>query len=151
MKMSDNSSNHSDDYIPISIEQLIEEFEFYESDKIRDLYYDLKNRIPYFIDDMQFFDIFSFIMDNRFSQYKKYLFEATHSQLEYFKNEYCDEINTSLFVLNNFLKIQNPKIYKRLNINYQDWFEFCYNFTTIKKPVRYDYEYEFELPNQIVD
>lgn len=139
MKMSDNSSDHSDDYKPISIEELIEEFEFNESDKILDLYYDLKNRIPYFIDDMQFFDIFSFIIDNRFSQYKKYLFEATHSQLEYFKNEYCDEINTSLFVLNNFLKIQNPKIYKRLNINYQDWFEFCYNFTTIKKPVRYDF------------
>lgn len=52
--------------------------------------------------------------------------------------EYRDEINTTLFVLNNFLKSQSIKTYKHLKINYQDWFDFCYNFTTIKQPERYE-------------
>lgn len=140
--MSDNNSNYSDDND--SIEQLIDEFEFHESEKIHDFYYDLKNRFPWFIDDMEYHDIFHFIIDQRFSQYQSYSYpnHTTNRQLDYFEQEYRDEINTTLFVLNNFLKNQSIKTYKKLKINYQDWFEFCSNFTTIKQRERYN----FELP-----
>ena len=138
MKMSDNNSDYSDDHD--TLEQLIETFEFHESEKIHDLYYDLKNRFIWFIDDLQFHDILYFIIDQRFSQYQGYTISASNRQLDYFEQEYRDEINTTLFVLNNFLKSQSIKTYKKLKINYQDWFDFCYNFTTIKAPERYNFE-----------
>jgi hypothetical protein len=137
--MSDNNSNYSDDHI--TLEQLIDDFYLHESEKIHDLYYDI-NRFCWFIDDMEFHDLFNFIINQRFSQYQNYTISASKHQLDYFELEYRDEINTTLFVLNNFLKNQNIKTYKKLKINYQDWFEFCYNFTMIKTPKHY----EFELP-----
>ena len=133
------SDNNSDDNKPKTIEQLIDEFEFYESEKIHDFYYDLKNRFIWFIDSMEYHDIFHLIIDQRFSQYQYqgYLDLVTNKQLDYFEMEYHTEIKTTHFVLNNFLKSQNIKTYKKLKIDYQDWFEFCYNFTTIKNPERY--------------
>lgn len=142
MKISDNNNNNSDysddDNKPKTIEQLIETFEFHESEKIHDLYYDIKYRFCWFIDDLQFHDLFNFIIDQRFSQYQSYSISASNRQLDYFELQYRDEINTTLFVLNNFLKSQSIKTYKHLKISYQDWFEFCYNFTTIKQPERYE-------------
>lgn len=131
MSDSDCSDNHN------SIEHLIEKFEFNESDKIHDFYYDLKNRFTWFIDSMKYHDIFHFIIDQRFSQYQGCYILASNRQFDYFEQEYRNEINTTLLVLNNFLKIQNIKTYKKLKINYQDWFDFCYNFTTIKAPTDY--------------
>lgn len=128
MKMSDNNS---DDYNPKTTEQLIDKFEFYESEKIHDFYYDLKSRFIWFIDSMEYHDFFQFIIDQRFSQYQGYTILATDKQLDYFEMEYQTEIKTTYFILNNFLKSQRIKTYKKLKINYQDWFDFCYKFTTL--------------------
>jgi len=120
-----------------SITELIDEFEFHESEKIHNFYYDLKYRFPWFIDSMEYHDIFHFIIDQRFSQCQGYPILASNCQFNYFEKEYHTEINNSLFVINNFLKIQSIKTYKKLKINYRDWFDFCYNFTTIKAPADY--------------
>jgi len=128
--MSDNNSDCSDNH------NSIDQFEFNESEKIHNLYYDLKNRFIWFIDDMDYHDLFNFIIDHRFSQYQGCYILASNRQFDYFQQEYRNEINTTLFVLNNFLKNQSIKTYKKLKINYQDWFEFCYIFTTIKQPGR---------------
>lgn len=130
-----------------STEELIEDFESHESEKIHDFYDDFKYRFPWFIDSMEYHDILNFIIDQRFSQYQGYPILASNRQFNYFEKEYGTEINSSLFVINNFLRIQNIKTYKYLEINYQDWFDFCYNFTTIKTPT----DFNFELPEMSDD
>lgn len=138
--MNDYDSDNSDDSDNSKPkDQLIDEFELNESEKIHDFYYNLKNRFPYFIDCMEYHNIFDFIIDKKFLQYQRYNISASNYQLVYFQREYCDEINTTLVVLNNFFRYQSNKIYKNIKINYQDWFEFCYNFTSIKKPISYSF------------
>lgn len=134
MKDLEYISDDSDDNFD---EDIIGRFELDESEKIHDFYYDIKNRFTWFIDSMEYHDIFHFIIDTKFSQYRGYPILASNRQFDYFEHEYHNEINTTLLVINNFLKIQNIKTYKKLKINYQDWFDFCYNFTTIKAPEDY--------------
>lgn len=146
MKMSDDEDQ------PKSIQEQIEDFEFHESVKIHDFYDDLKSRFSYFLDDMQFHDLFNFIIDQRF--YTQINQKTTKDF--YFENEYCMEIQCTLSIISDFLRRQDPKIYKhlskenRVTIRYQDWYEFCYNFTTIKAPTHYDNS-DFELPEMSDD
>ena len=131
MKVNSDSDSCNSDEIVKTKHDLIDSFEFNESDIILDFYYDLKGRFSYFIDDMNFCDLLNFIIDQKFSQFYGYNNNADYNQIKYFDQEYSMEINTTLWILNNFLKK-----YKRFQVNYNDWFEFCYNFTTIKKPTK---------------
>jgi len=112
-----------------SKDDVVEKFEFDQSDTVLNFYYDLKSRHCYFISLMQFHDIFDFIIDNRFSQFYGYNYDATSIEKNYFYNEYKTEIYNTLYIINDFLKTQDPKIYRYLQINKIDWFCFCYNFT----------------------
>ena len=129
MMINDNFEDDDADELIESKDDILEKFEFYEMDTILNFYYDLKSRYSYFINYMQFHDIFDFIIDNRFSQFYGYNYDATIIEKNYFYNKYETEIYNTLYIINDFLKTQDPKIYRLLKINKTDWFCFCYNFT----------------------
>lgn len=96
-----------------------------ETDYIMDIYYDLENRFPYFLDKARFCDIFHFIVDNKFGIYKnnkKYY----SRNMDYFIYEYKSEIDASFYVINNYLSK-----FKNCSIDYTIFLKFAYDFTTI--------------------
>jgi hypothetical protein len=114
------SENHED-----FEESEIDKFIFKETDYIMDIYYDLKDRIPYFLDKLHFSDLLHFIIDIKFNLYKnKTIYNQKH--INYFEDEYAQEIHCILYVLNNYLLK-----YKKFQIDYETFLLFSYNFTTI--------------------
>lgn len=114
-------SNYKDEFQ----ENEIDKFIFNESDYIMDVYYDLKDRIPYFIDQLGFSDLLHFIIDIKFNMYRDN-HNYHQPQLDYFEHEYKKEIDSILYVLNNYLRK-----YNKLQINYNTFLLFSYRFTTI--------------------
>lgn len=106
-------------------ENEIDKFIYYESDYIMDLYYDLKDRLPYFLDKLTFSNLLHFIIDLKFGIYKNNKRYNQHT-LDYFENEYQQEIQGMLYVINNYLHK-----YKKFQITYDVFLLFSYDFTTI--------------------
>lgn len=161
-------------------ENEIDKFIFNETDYLMDLYYDLKDRIPYFLDKLNFSNFIDFISKIKFNIYQPtYNFKTLHvsetdinwmdlhfstileipiekitdfniqktnidtnelqstpdihfksmlgkKNIHYFAQEYETEINSSLFIINNYLSK-----YKHFQINYDTFLLFSYKFTTI--------------------
>lgn len=122
--MDSDSENHSDFYEEFDKDQ-IDEFITNETDYIMDLYYDLQDRFPYFLDKARFPDIINFIIDNHFGLYKNKK-KYNEKDMEYFIYEYNSEINASLYVINNYLQK-----YKKFSLEYDIFIKFAYDFTTI--------------------
>lgn len=122
--MDNESEIFSDCHEEIENDQ-IDEFITYETDYIMDLYYDLQDRLPYFLDKARFPDIMNLIIDNKFDIYTNNKRYDTRD-LEYFKNEYKSEIDASIYVINNYLKK-----YRRFSLDYDIFTKFAYDFTTI--------------------
>jgi hypothetical protein len=101
----------------------IDKFISDETDYLLDLYYDLKDRIPYFLDKMHFHHLSDFIIDNKFNTYEN---NKRYSNLDYFYSEYKTEINAALFVINGYLCK-----YKKFQITFDTFIRFAYDFTTI--------------------
>ena len=121
----DSENESLSDYREEFQENEIDAFIFKETDYIMDLYYDIKDRIPYFLDKLQFSDLLHFIIDLKFSLYnnnKRY----DNKNLTYFEHEYTQEINGILYVINNYLYK-----YKKLQVNYDTFLLFSYDFTTV--------------------
>lgn len=102
----------------------IDHFISHETDYILDLYYDIRDRVPYFLDRIRFPDLFNFILDNKFNMYKneKYYDER---KLDKFYTEYKSEINGILYVINGYLSK-----YKKFQIDSDIFWLFAYDFTT---------------------
>ena len=86
---------------------------------------DLKKRVfNYFLDKMYYTELMSFIIDQKFGV----KVNLNDKQLLYlFKKVYKQEINSTLFVLNNFLtKLR----YSKLQISENDWINFCLKYTS---------------------
>jgi hypothetical protein len=121
--MSDNecSFGFQNEYI----ENHIDKFIFYETDYIMDLYYDLRDRLPYFLDKLHFTDLLDFIIDIKFNlsyNYKSY----NPGTLDYFESEYSTELIACLYVINNYMKK-----YKKFTIGYDIFLLFAYEFTSV--------------------
>jgi hypothetical protein len=102
---------------------LIDKFISNETDNIIDIYYDIQDRFPYFLNNSRFPDFMNFIIDNNFGLYnnnKKY----NQAHIDYFIYDYNTEINTCLYLINKYL------YYKKTSIDYTIFVEFAYNFTT---------------------
>lgn len=122
--MDSENENLSDHYEEFE-ETEIDKFIFTETDYIMDLYYDIKDRIPYFLDKLHFHHLLHFIIDLKFGHYKipsKY----NEKQLNYFEHEYQQEIHGMLYVINNYLTK-----YKKFQIDYNTFLLFSYKFTTV--------------------
>ena len=103
---SGNESDYDEKYDSIN------KLELNDYDVILDLYYDIQNRFPYFIDKMSFSNLFSLIT-----------LEITLDKKCHDENFYCkysNEIENTFYVLSTY----------NFEINYNDWYNFCYNFTT---------------------
>ena len=97
-------------------EDPIDSFISYESDNIIDLYYEMENRFPYFLNEMRSSHIMCFIIDYNFGLYentKKY----DEQNLNYFEHEFITEIDTTLMLINNYVYQ-----FKKLKINYYIYF-----------------------------
>jgi hypothetical protein len=113
--------NNDNDYK----ENIIDKFMFDESDYIMDLYYDLRDRLPYFLDKLQFADLLDFIVDIKYNlryNCKPY----TADKLNYFESEYSTELETCLYVINNYMKK-----YKKFTIRYDIFLIFASEFTSV--------------------
>jgi hypothetical protein len=122
--MDSETESHTDFHEEFENDQ-IDSFITEETDYIMDLYYDLQDRIPYFLDKARFPDIMSFIIDNKFGLYKNNKIYDTRD-IEYFMYEYNSEINASFYIINNYLQK-----YKRFSLEYDVFTKFAYDFTTI--------------------
>lgn len=92
---------------------------------ILEFYYDLKDRIPYFITKMQFFNLLNIITSAKFTLCVQNKKTINAQCLTLFEEKYYDEIKNLLYVINNFLSCN----FKNCCIDYNDWLEFCYTFT----------------------
>jgi len=114
-------SNHSEEFE----NDVIDKFILDETPHIMDLYYDIRNRTPYFLDKLSLADLTCFIIDNKFEFYhdKK---KTLRPELDYFEWKYSTEINSSLYVINQYLKK-----YKKCVITYNVFLPFSYDYTTL--------------------
>lgn len=119
---SDNES-HSDFYEEIQ-ESPIDIFISKETDYIMDIYHDIQDRIPYFLDKSRFPDFMNFIIDNKFGLYentKRY----NSQNIDYFYSEYKSEIDGIFYVINQYLTK-----YKNFALDYDIFVKFAFEFTT---------------------
>jgi hypothetical protein len=100
----------------------LDDFLHYHSDRIYEIYQDLKNRFrfcPFFLAKMQYYHIVHFLADIILYNNTEYL--CKDSQLtKRFHNCYQNEIDISYQILASFLK----RNFKR-KFNYYDWLDFC--------------------------
>lgn len=122
--MDSDTESHSD-FCENFDSDKIELFITNETDYIMDLYYDLQDRFPYFLDKARFPDIINLVIDNIFGIYKNNK-RYNLKDFEYFIREYNSEINASIYVINNYLSK-----YKKSTITYNVFTKFAYDFTTI--------------------
>lgn len=101
-------------------EDHIDSFTYHESDNIIDLYYEMENRFPYFLNNMKSSDLYCFIIDKLMLNKKQF----NQAHILYFDQEYKTEINVTLMLLNNYLYK-----FKNFSIHYDDWLNFCCEFT----------------------
>lgn len=108
-------------------ENPIDKFMFYETDYIMYLYYDLRNRLPYFLDKLHFSDLLHFIIDIKYNLNYNYNYKPYNSnKLYYFEAEYNTELEAYLYVINNYMKK-----YKKFTIGYDDFLLFAHEFTSV--------------------
>jgi hypothetical protein len=120
-----NSDNEGSDYHNEYKENAIDKFMFDESDYIMDLYYDLRDRLPYFLDKLTFADLLHFIVELKFNlTYNCKPYDS--KKLYYFESEYSTELEACLYVINNYMKK-----YKRFIISYDVFLIFAYEFTSV--------------------
>ena len=124
--MNHGESDTDNDSIGSSINlfEQIDNFISYETDYIMDLYYELQDRIPYFLDKMRFHHLLHLIVDIKFNVYKNNK-RYNNDNVYNFEHEYKEEIRGVLYLINNWLTK-----YKKLQINYDTFLLFAYDNTT---------------------
>lgn len=133
---SDSSSNSSLVEIK-SPDELAQEFKFFESNNIQELYYIIKNEYNWLLDLMQFNDLLEFITNSLFYKttnttktIKTTKTTIDKNTLIEFKIENIKEINNTFFIVDNFVKEYKYKYKYNTYIYYNNWIDFCYKFTT---------------------
>jgi hypothetical protein len=109
---------------------IIDKFISYETDNIMNIYYNIKDRIPYFLDKLKFSDFLQFIICLRFSQNLREFLKISKQKMsvyDSFISEYNSEINNLLYIIN--LYIQPYKI----QINYTTFVVLALKYTTYSK------------------
>lgn len=107
----------------ISHDEIINNFIYNEGNNILLFSEDLKKRFfNYFLDKMYYTELITFIIDQKFE--KKPVVKLTDRH-HLFLDIYRQEINSTLFVLNNFLTR-----YRKLIISENDWVDFCIKYTS---------------------
>jgi hypothetical protein len=101
----------------------IDEFSSNESDDIYNVMCDLQSQYYYFLDKMNSGDLLLFIIDLKFNSKNNITNHYSHKQLYKFINNNCNEIYTTLSIINSYL-------FKKYKITQDDWIEFCYKYTT---------------------
>ena len=116
--------NSSEDEFYDSIDNKIDKFISDETDYILDLYYELKDKFPYFLDKMSFHNLLTFIINNKFTNVitKRY----NPNTLDYFYSEYSSEITATLSIINQYLSK-----YKKFQLNFDTYIQFACYYTTI--------------------
>ena len=113
--------------INLEIDLEIDKFISFESDNILNIYYDIKNRIPYFLDKLTFSEFLHFIIYLKFSHLKFNILNISKQQMSLYKSfvlEFESEINNLLYIIN--LYIQPYKI----QIDYSTFVRLSLKYTT---------------------
>jgi hypothetical protein len=99
-----------------------DEFLHYHSDRVYDIYQDLKSRFifsPFFLAKMQYYHIVHFLAD--IILYNKTEYVCRNQNLtKKFHDYYQTELDISYQIIASFVK----RNFKR-NFNYYDWLDFC--------------------------
>lgn len=104
-----------------TIEEKIDLFIHTHSHSILLLSEDLRNRFSYFITKAYSFELIDFLMNCKLRS-----FQREYSYIPYsFIQEYNTEIDTTLFVVNNFLHCY----FRKFQISKNDWIDFCFTTT----------------------
>lgn len=85
------------------------------SEYLSNLYYVIKDKYYYFLDDLELYKLTHFIVDNRFGEYISPKID-NNRKLKNFEKEYEMEIDGTY---NCLAKL-------KFNINIDDWIAFCY-------------------------
>lgn len=104
----------------------VENFIINESENVYILKTDLQSRYYYFLDKINTGDLLSFIIDLKFEYDSFNYVKCSNKQINNFIKENKNELHDSLVLVNRYLCKFKPK----LQINYDDWDEFCYKYTT---------------------
>jgi len=102
----------------LTLEEQIELFIHNYSYSILLLSEDVKNRFYHFLYNTNSSKLMEFIIDCKF---KTFFREYSYIPSTYI-NEFSTEIDTTLFVVNNFLMIH----FKKFQISRGDWIDFCF-------------------------
>lgn len=93
--------------INLELDLEIDKFISFESDNILNIYYDIKNRIPYFLDKLTFSEFLHFIIYLKFSHFKYNILKNSKQQMSLYKSfisEFESEINNLLYVINLYIQ-----------------------------------------------
>jgi hypothetical protein len=105
---------------------ILDDFFVKYSNKMHDLYYDLKFRFnsisPFFLCNMKLYNLIDFFED--FLVNPVCVLKKTNSRKEMFNTFYKHELDLSYGIVFNFLKTT-----LKFNLQYNDWLKFCYQFT----------------------
>lgn len=107
------------------LEDPVDVFMFNQTNNLMDLYYDLRNRLPYFLDKLEFSDLLHFITDINLDLKHHYKPHNPH-KLYHFESEYNRELTTCLYIINNHMAI-----YKKTTIEPDIFLLFAFKFTTL--------------------
>jgi hypothetical protein len=121
----DYDYNHDEELNDIN--SAINKFISSETDNIMNIYYDIKDRIPYFLDKLKFSDFLQFIIHLIFLQNLSEFLKISNQKMslyDSFISEYNSEINNLLYIIN--LYIQPYKI----QINYSTFVLLSLKYTT---------------------
>lgn len=121
--MDSETESHPDFYEEFE-ENPIDIFISNETDYIMDMYHDIQDRIPYFLDKSRFPDFMCLIIDNKFGLYKNNKIYNPQN-LNYFYSEYKSEIDGIHYVINQYLKK-----YRHFVLDNEVFLKFAYDFTT---------------------
>lgn len=99
--------------ITLELDLEIDNFISFESDNIMNIYYDIKNRIPYFLDKLTFADFLHFIIYLKFSHFKYNILKMYKQKISFynsFTSKYNSEINNLLYIINLYIQPYRIKI-----------------------------------------
>jgi hypothetical protein len=121
MKLMNYSETESEEEEILTESDIIEDFNYNYSIPIQKLSTDLESRFHYFLDKRGMYsNLYTLILDMYLNQKIQLYFVPN-----LFINANETEINTTLFVINNYLHTN----FKKLQINKNIWINFCFENT----------------------
>lgn len=132
----DYNDNSDSDFVNIetkkSKQELIDNYLFYETENIQDVYYDIKNKFynisPFFLDHLTLVNLSDFLIYIMFK--KKVPTKLSKSKKDFikiFQSFYHNELNISYNIILNY------SYNFKFTIQFEEWILFCLKYTNLSE------------------